>query len=145
MRYVLDASVAVKWFLRGPSETLAEESIALLRDYVNGRLSLTVPDLFWAEVGNILWKAVKQARITADGAMDSIDTLRSFGIAGVSNSRLLEDAFAIATAFDRSVYDALYVALAVAEGAPLITADERLVNALGSRFPVKWLGAYPAC
>ena len=51
------------------------------------------------------------------------------------------DAFVIASAFDRSVYDGMYVALAVATNTPLLTADERLANALAARFPVRWLGA----
>ena len=37
---------------------------------------------------------------------------------------------------------ALYVAVALATKTELITADERLVNALGSRFPVRWLGVF---
>jgi predicted nucleic acid-binding protein len=47
---------------------------------------------------------------------------------------------AIARAFDRTVYEAVYVALAVVSNAPLLTADERLANALAARFPVRWLG-----
>jgi predicted nucleic acid-binding protein len=54
---------------------------------------------------------------------------------------LLSSAFAIAFNFERSVYDSLYVALAVSSKAPLITADERLANTLAAHFPVKWLGS----
>jgi predicted nucleic acid-binding protein len=54
---------------------------------------------------------------------------------------LLPEAFAIATAFDRTVYDSIYVALAITSKSRLVTADERLANALASRLPVKWLGA----
>jgi predicted nucleic acid-binding protein len=41
----------------------------------------------------------------------------------------------------RTVYDRLYVAPAVTLDSELITADEKLLNALSSDFPVKWLGA----
>jgi len=53
----------------------------------------------------------------------------------------LNRAFQIATDHGRTVYDSLYVALAVQAKTHLITADERLANALAARFPVKWLGA----
>jgi predicted nucleic acid-binding protein len=43
---------------------------------------------------------------------------------------------------DRTVYDSIYVALALQYKADLFTADERLANALAARFPVKWLGAF---
>ena len=58
---VLDASVAAKWFLPRSGEPLAEEALALLRRYADGEIELTVPDLFWAEFGNILWKASERA------------------------------------------------------------------------------------
>ena len=53
----------------------------------------------------------------------------------------MSDAFAISADYNRNAYDGFYVALAVSTGWNLVTADERLVNALGSRFPVRWLGA----
>ncbi len=50
-------------------------------------------------------------------------------------------ALSIALQYGRSLYDCLYVALAVRSNAELVNADEKLANALASRFPVKWLGA----
>ena len=46
--YVLDASVAAKWFLPREHETLVDESVRILDDYAAGRIQLLVPDLFWA-------------------------------------------------------------------------------------------------
>ena len=60
----------------------------------------------------------------------------------VPSRAFLPEAFKIACDFDRTIYDSTYVAMAASTGRYLITADERLVNALGSRFPVRWLGAF---
>lgn len=54
---------------------------------------------------------------------------------------LLKNAFAIAATFERTIHDGIYVALAVHANLPLLTADERLANALAARFPIRWLGA----
>jgi len=138
---VLDASVAAKWFLPAASETLVAEALGVLEQYANGDLRVLVPDLFWAEFGNLLWKSVRLRRITARAAHSAIASLAELHIPSSSCMPLLEDALYIATAFDHSVYDAMYVALAVTTNRPLLTADERLVQALASRFPVRWLGA----
>ena len=140
--YVLDASVAAKWFLPRSGETHAGEALQLLRDYSAGQVDLTVPDLFWPEIGNILWKAVRIGRISRRTAEEAILALAREEISTAATAGLLKDAFAIAVRFDRTVYDAVYVALAVASDAPLLTADERLANALAARFPVRWLGTY---
>jgi len=61
-----------------------------------------------------------------------------------ASSDLIEDAMKIALRFNRSVYDSLYdslyVALAVQSSTEMVTADERLANALAAHLPVKWLG-----
>ena len=138
---VIDASVAAKWFLPPSGEPLAAEALRLLQSYAEGRLRLSAPDLFWPEFGNILWKAVRQGRISRESAEEAIQALEHRGIPTAPSLPLLRDAFSIAAASGRTVYDALYVALAMVSNAPLVTADERLANALAARYPVRWLGA----
>jgi predicted nucleic acid-binding protein len=138
--YVLDASVAAKWFLPQAGETLVPESSGILDGYSKGQIALLVPDLFWPELGNILWKAVRCGRMLRKSAEEAVRSFTDRPLATAPSLPLLDDAFAIAAAFDRTVYDCIYVALAVASDRPLLTADERLANALGVRFPVRWLG-----
>ncbi len=138
---VLDASVAAKWMLPATNEPFRAEAYRLLDEFGDGRLNLIVPEVFWAECGNIVWKAVKQGRFSRAEAETAIEMMLRRNIPSVSSAKLLAEALEIAFANDRSVYDALYVALAVDSKRTLITADERLANALAARYPVKWLGA----
>lgn len=138
---VLDASVAVKWVLPNP-ETLTAESLQLLKSYADGKINFIVPDLFWAEVANVLWKGVRQRRWSKAVAENAAAELRDRNFFTISSHTLLPEALKIALAYDRSVYDSLYVALAIQFRTELVTADERLANALAARLPVKWLGAY---
>ncbi len=54
---------------------------------------------------------------------------------------LLSDALAIAMTLGQTVYDSIDIALAVATKRPFVTADGWLVQVIGARFPVPWLGA----
>lgn len=138
---VIDASVAAKWVLPSPGEPLAREALKLLEDYADGELRFVVPDLFWAECANILWKAVRQKRLRPASADSALRAMRERNFPTVSSHALLIEAFAIATAFDRAVYDSIYVALAFTSNSQLVTADERLANALAAHLPVRWLGS----
>ena len=139
--YVLDASVAAKWFLPQTGETLVEESLEVLDSYAKGRTTLLVPDLFWPEFGNVLWKAVRSGRMSKESAEEAVLTITSQKLPTASSLPLLSDAFGIAVSFQRTVYDSIYIALAIASGRPLLTADERLANALAAYFPIRWLGS----
>jgi predicted nucleic acid-binding protein len=138
---VIDASVAAKWFLPPPGETFTAEALRMLQSYTEGRLRLLAPDLFWPEFGNILWKAVRQGRILRESAEEAIQALEDRRIPTSASRPLLKEAFAISAASGRTVYDAMYVALAIISNVPLVTADERLANALAARYPVRWLGS----
>jgi predicted nucleic acid-binding protein len=139
---VLDASVAIKWAMPSAREPLTDESLRLLKRYVDSELEFIVPDVFWAEIGNVLWKGARQRRWRQDEAEAVAADMKARDFATVSSAALLPEALRIAFAYDRAVDDCLYVALAVQSKTDLITADERLANALAARFPVKWLGAF---
>jgi len=136
---VVDASVAAKWCL--PGEQLLPQANTILHDYVRGSLRLIVPDLFWAELGNLLWKAIRQGRISHPSAVSSLTLIRDLDFQTAPSEGLATDALQIAHAHGRTVYDSLYISLALSSKSQLITADERLANAVAAYFPVKWLGA----
>jgi predicted nucleic acid-binding protein len=138
---VLDASVAVKWCLPSLREDLVAEAEELLASSRRDEVQFLVPDLFWVELANALWKAVRRAEMSSDNAVSAISFMRDLDIATVSSIDIVPQALDLAISHDRAVYDCLYVALAVQSKSELITADERLANALAARFPVKWLGA----
>ncbi len=140
-RYVIDASVAAKWVLPGAGETFTDEARGLLRQYARAQIGLVVPDLFWPELGNIFWKAVRQRRWSKGAADTAIGVLKDRNLPTIPSFDLLEEAFSLATTFDRTVYDGVYVARALRTNAVLVTADEELANALAAHLPVKWLGS----
>jgi predicted nucleic acid-binding protein len=122
---VIDASVAVKWLL---TETHSAESLELLKSSP----LLHVPDLLFPEVGNILWKCVRRGDISTENAQELVQWLLLLPLQVHPSSSLLPVALEIACRYDRSVYDSLYLALAIREGCAVVTADERLVNALSA-------------
>jgi predicted nucleic acid-binding protein len=138
---VVDASVAAKWVLPSAGEELVSEAVHLLDLNALGQTVLLVPDLFWAECGNVLWRAVRTGRCSKAVSESGLATLKAHNLITIATATLVEKAFTIATTFHCSVYDSLYVALAVEFGLQLVTADQKLSNALAGRFPVKWLGA----
>lgn len=138
---VVDASVAVKWCISA-EEPLTREAEDLLAAYHGGMEQFVVPDLFWLELASALWKAVRTQKTDAHRAERSLQLVTELEIPTMPSFELLPPSLQLAVANDRTVFDSVYLALALKVRGELITADERLANALAARFPVKWLGAY---
>jgi predicted nucleic acid-binding protein len=122
---VVDASIAAQWFLPGPD---APAALRLL----DGRRHLVAPDLIYPEVGNLAWKLHARGVLSATEASDLIEHFLSMPLETYDSALLLAPALEIAIATKRTVYDGLYLALAVELGGTVITADERWVNTLAA-------------
>jgi predicted nucleic acid-binding protein len=138
---VLDASVAVKWLLPADTEPLHTESMDLLRRFQRVEIGLVVPEFFWIEISNVLWKRTRSSTVTKSTAQSLYRDMQTKGLKTIWSTRLIPAAFEIAATYERSVYDSLYIALAKDMETFLITADEKLANAVAAYLPVKWLGA----
>ncbi len=138
---VIDSSIAVKWFLPEPYSSQARQ---ILEGYETGAFSFLAPDLLYAEFGNIVWKKHLFHGLDADDAHRVIEEFRNLPFRLISAATLLEPAYQLAVTYKRSVYDSLYLALSVRENCQLITADERLVNAVNSSLSnIVWLANWP--
>jgi len=97
---------------------------------------LLAPDFIYAEFGNIIWKKqTLQGFNPTDAAKVVADFRTQVTITLTSAADLLDDAYRLAVAYKRTVYDMLYLALSLRENCQFVTADDRLVNAIGSHFP----------
>lgn len=121
--YVVDASVAVKWYL--PEEHSQQATSLLTPDAV-----LWAPDLIYVEVGNVFWKRVQRGELDHERARIFLSDFLASPLRIEDSPFLLEKAWDIATRYGRSVYDSLYLALADKLGVPMVTADLRLYNAM---------------
>ncbi|MGO9648775.1 MAG: type II toxin-antitoxin system VapC family toxin [Terriglobales bacterium] len=139
--FVVDASVAAKWCLPEKDEPLSAQARQLLEAYAHKEIGLIIPDLFWPELGNVLWKAVRVGRVSSGDAFSALDFLYALNIPAYSAADFLPEALHIALLYGRTFYDSLYVTLALNCSVDFVTADERLANALAAHLPVKWLGA----
>lgn len=120
MTLVVDASVAVKWYLDEPHSDAARAILA-------SDEMLVAPDLIVAEVGNAAWLRLNKGHIAPEHAKALLAELPSAFIALVPASGLALRALAIAVELQHPVYDALYLATCERWNAPLVTADARLI------------------
>jgi hypothetical protein len=133
---VVDASVAAKWFL---DEDLCGQARQVLR---NG-YSLHAPDFLLLEMDSIFCKRIRRGDITPDDGEEARLVLRRVPIKHHAFSAYLDRAYEIANLAQQSIYDSLYVALALLLDAQVVTADRKLYNAIIKgplRKYVLWVG-----
>lgn len=139
---ILDASVAVKWFL--PDEDGVAEAGHLRSAMLSGSVELVAPDIIWAEVCQSLVRAVRRGRMDRDAARAVVDDLGEVRPLIPDSSVDLRDAVRVALATGLSAYDAQYLALGARLGQPVITADRRMLDqGRAQGFEAVWLGDLP--
>ncbi|MBV9470404.1 MAG: type II toxin-antitoxin system VapC family toxin [Abitibacteriaceae bacterium] len=137
-KIVVDSSVVIKWFVVEPHSTQAH---TILSAYQSHSVTLLAPDLLYAEMGNIIWKKNLCQGLDGTDAQVIIDTFNALSLVITPTADLLQDAYRLAITYQRTVFDSLYLALSQREQCNFVTADEKLVNALGSNFPgAVWIG-----
>ena len=123
MKLVVDASVAVKWFLpESPSEADAEQAAALLRAVKESRVDLLQPPHWLAEVAAVI------TRLRPEIAAEAIDLLDAMELETTADAEVYKHASRLAKQLHQHLFDTLYHAVAIANDALLVTADARYLR-----------------
>jgi len=136
---IVDASVILSAFFPDEAQDQAQ---ALIRDHVIGQVQLAAPTLLLYEVTNAVLQARRTGRISDEQAEGILSAFEGLGIAlePVTWQQMLS----LAVRFDRSAYDAAYLALAQMTEQNLVTGDSRMYNAVCDQVDwVQWIGDYP--
>ena len=127
---VVDCSVAAKWVLSEPGRDLA---LQLLEQYESGEVLLIAPDLLLAEFASLLAKRNRRKEISADQAVQALDLMGRYSPKLFDTHSRLRSAFELSLHYQLSLWDSVYLALAIEHNCPLITADERLFRGAVAR------------
>lgn len=122
-QFVVDACVAIKWVI---PETQSEDAAKLL----SSAHILFAPDLLLAEIGSVLWKKIRFGQISLAEGQQALELIQNSPLHFFETPLLLQPAFDLANQLGRSIYDCFYLALAIQQGCQMVTADEKLRNAL---------------
>lgn len=139
---VVDASVAIKLFLREELSDRAESLFARLSESLPPRFF--APDHLFIECANVLWKYVHLFGLDRDKARQDLTDLRQLPWQTVATRDLAQKSLEVGLEHGIAAYDAAYAVLADSMNLPLVTADEKMVRRLmDSAFDVRWLGVWP--
>ncbi len=125
MRFVVDASVAVKWLV-------AEDQSDTADRLLDGSHELFAPRLMASEVGNALWRKFRVGEIEPRQAGALAAAIPGLPVTWADDDAISADAARLAIALDRPAYACTYLALANRIGAKLVTADANLVSGLST-------------
>jgi predicted nucleic acid-binding protein len=122
--FVVDASLVIKWFVPEIHAEAAKRWLDASHDYV-------APDLLFSETGNTVWKKVRRKELEEVEGRQLVRDLAQIAVETVATRSLLEDAFALALTTGITVYDAMYLTLAVRLETEVITGDDRFAAKIG--------------
>ena len=121
--FIVDASVVVKWFVPEIHSESARRLLSLPHEYF-------APDLLFAETANTICNKIRRGEIDAEPGQKLVADMGRIAVETIPCRLLAQDAHALANLTGRTVYNSMYLTLAVRLRTRLISADQKFVNAL---------------
>ena len=116
--YIVDTSVTAAWYL---TESFSPAARTWQERMLAGKVRLLAPSLHYWEFANVLRTLVVRKDIDAELAADIFDLHLDAPLEVIDPDR--RSVLGIALDYGATAYDAVFIALAVAHEAPLITAE----------------------
>jgi len=130
--FVLDCSVAAKWILPEPDRAPA---LGWFERYISGEVLLIAPDLLLAEFASLVAKRNRRKQISAEQAHEAFSLMTKCAPRLFDTRPQLVNALDLSVRYQLSVWDCVYLALALERDCAVLTADARLFRAGRGRHP----------
>lgn len=122
---VIDACVAIKWFL--PEEN-HEKASAIFNQFNR----FIAPDLFFIEIDSIITKKVRQKSIDTKSAYIIYNEIRNIPFEIISYKMISKMAFDLSSTLPISQYDACYLSVAIEYNQKVYTADRKFYRGMSN-------------
>ncbi len=129
MTYILDCSVAIRWFV---AQTHWQAAALLLDRFSRGETTFVAPDVIIPEFGHVMRKLVVGGKLSAEQGHAFLGSFLALPVEMKPARSLASRALELAFEHSATFYDALYVALAEREDVKVVTADDRMTRAFAS-------------
>ena len=116
---VIDASVALKWVLD------EEDGVEAARELLRDPEKLTAPSFWLLEAGSALWRRHRRSLLSPGEAFGKLAFLAKVPLRAVDVSELADAALRLSIELQHPIYDCTYLALALRDDLPIVTADQK--------------------
>ncbi|MGA9627486.1 MAG: type II toxin-antitoxin system VapC family toxin [Bryobacteraceae bacterium] len=130
--FVLDCSIAAKWVLPEPDRAPA---LALFDRYASGEILLIAPDTLLAEFASLVAKRHRRKQISVEQAHEAFSLMVKCAPRLFDMRPRLFRALELSLQYQLSLWDCVYLALALEHDCPVLTAGRRLFRAGRGRHP----------
>ncbi len=132
-KVVIDASVAVKWFV---TEKDSDKALKLRDSYQRGNFELVAPTLIYYEVLNAL-RFHPHYKLTEAELLNVVAALRGMQIVTETTTEMWFRAFEVSISQNITVYDAVYIGISLVLDTKIVTSDKRLAERLDDNIKKK--------
>ena len=124
-KLVIDASIGIKWF-KFENENNLKSALVLREKILNNEITVFIPDLFLYEVLNTL---LLNTGFIEEELNEALNTIYLMELQIINSDKdLTKRALSISYNYKITYYDSLYISLAEAYNALLVTEDKKILS-----------------
>jgi predicted nucleic acid-binding protein len=123
---IIDTSALLRLFI--PEGAIPEGLEDFFQGVNQGRNWALAPELLIAEAGNVIWKYIRAGIMTSEEGKAMFKDIADMPVRLVGHKKLAKHSLELAETYNMTVYDSLYLALALEQGGTVFTADKKLLE-----------------
>jgi predicted nucleic acid-binding protein len=124
---VIDTSALIRFYV--PDGPIPDNLESCIDSAWKGEIVIIIPELALAEVSQVLWKKEQAGYISQTETDGILSAILDLPLEIIGHYKILKEALSIARQNSLTVYDSLFLAVAVKRNAEILTSDEKMKKA----------------